>query len=81
LHRHLAGLERRRGVKSEHLLNIRTARDADALHGEGLAGDELDRRRIDVSAISKINSEVVQTDFISRHKFHFAKEGFAARKI
>jgi hypothetical protein len=38
-------------------------------------------RRIDVFAIPKTNSEVVQTNFMSRHKFHFAKEGFAARKI
>jgi hypothetical protein len=76
----LAGLARRRGIKSEHLLNIHTACDADASHEEGLARDELDRC-IDISAIPKTNSEVVQTDFISRHKFHFAKEGFAARKI
>jgi hypothetical protein len=73
----LASLSRRRGIKSEHLVNIRTARDADASHEERLARDELDDR-IDIFAIPETNREVVQADFISRHKFHFAKQGFTA---
>jgi hypothetical protein len=57
-------------------VNIRTARDANASH-ERLAVDELDDG-IDIFAIPEANREVVQADFISRHKFHFAKQGFTA---